>query len=100
MLELHAVDIPWWDDVVTGVSKPIIEADGYQAVPDAPGLGIELNEEVVREHLREPSYAVPGGYFEPTPMYDKALIGGHPRGPYPHLDAEGNLVDDFDEHTK
>lgn len=100
VLEYHAVDIPWWDDLVTGVSKPIIEKDGYQTVPDAPGLGIELNEEVVKEHLRKPNYAVPGGYFEPTPMYDTPLIGGHPRGPYPHLDAEGNLVNDYDEHTK
>jgi hypothetical protein len=35
-------------------------------VPDTPGLGVELNEEVVKAHLR------PGaGYFEPTPDWDK-----------------------------
>ena len=26
---------------------------GYVTVPDAPGLGIDLNEEVIREHLRQ-----------------------------------------------
>src|SRR5262249_36725320 len=88
VLEYHAVDIPWWQDVVTGVEKPIIGTDGYQPVPDTPGLGVELNEAVVKEHLRNPSYAVPGGYFEPTVMYDKPLIGRHALGPYPHFDAD------------
>jgi L-alanine-DL-glutamate epimerase-like enolase superfamily enzyme len=98
VLEMHAVDIPWWQDMVTGVSKPIADK-GYQSVPDSPGLGVELNESVVKAHLSKLNYAVPDGYFEPTPMYDKPLIGGHPRGAYPHLDAEGRLVDDLDEHT-
>ena len=92
--------IPWWEDLVTGVEKPIIGRDGFQTVSDTPGLGLELNEAVVKEHLRQPSYAVPSGYFEPTPMYDKALIGRHKVGPYPHLDAEGKLVNDLDESTK
>jgi L-alanine-DL-glutamate epimerase-like enolase superfamily enzyme len=98
VLEMHAVDIPWWQDLVTGVSKPIADK-GYQSVPDTPGLGIELNADVVKAHLIKTNYAVPGGYFEPTPMYDIPLIGGHPRGAYPHLDAEGKLVEDLDEHT-
>ena len=34
-------------------------------MPDAPGLGVELNEEVVKQHLRPKS-----GYFEPTPEWD------------------------------
>jgi L-alanine-DL-glutamate epimerase-like enolase superfamily enzyme len=99
VLEYHAVDIPGWQDVVTGVEKPIFGTDGYQHVPDTPGLGLELNEAVVKEHLRNPSYAVPGGYFEPTVMYDKPLIGRHALGPYPHFDADGNFVNDLDEHT-
>jgi L-alanine-DL-glutamate epimerase-like enolase superfamily enzyme len=34
-------------------------------VPDGPGLGITLNEDVVRQHL------MPGtGYFEPTTQWD------------------------------
>jgi len=86
--EHHAADMPWWQDLVTGVSKPIIE-DGYVRVPDTPGLGIELNEEAVRKHLREP------GYFEPTPMYDSYGASGYldHRGGWPHYDDDGNWCD-------
>ena len=52
VLEYHAVDIPWWQDLVTGVKKPLIENDGYESVPDTPGLGIELNEEYCLLALR------------------------------------------------
>lgn len=99
VLEYHAVDIPWWQDLVMGVKKPIIENDGYQSVPDTPGLGVELNEAVVKEHLVTTGYPAPDGYFAPTPMYDKPMIGNHVRSRYPHLDAEGNLVNDLDEST-
>jgi L-alanine-DL-glutamate epimerase-like enolase superfamily enzyme len=50
-LEHHSVDNPWWEDLVTGIEKPMVR-DGYVTVPDTPGVGVELNEEVVREHLR------------------------------------------------
>jgi hypothetical protein len=40
-------------------------------VPEKPGLGIELNDEVCKEHLIIP------GYFEPTPQYDKPMVGTH-----------------------
>jgi len=87
-MENHAVDIPWWDDLVTGVAKPIIQ-NGYIPVPDTPGLGVELDEEVCRQHLRVP------GYFEPTPQYDEYIIDDfRPGGPYPHLDEHGNLVNE------
>jgi len=62
-LEVHSVDIPWWEDLVTGIPKPMVQ-NGFATVPDEPGLGIELNEEVVRRHLKEP------GYFEPTTEWD------------------------------
>ncbi len=65
-LENHSVDLEWWDDLVVGVDKPIIQ-NGYILVPQGPGLGIELNEEVVKEHLRPED----PGYFEPTPEWDK-----------------------------
>ena len=65
VLENHSVDNPWWDDMVTGLPNPIIQ-DGYIAVPEAPGLGIELNEEVIREHLRSDET----GYFLPTTEWD------------------------------
>ena len=83
-MENHAVDMPWWNDLVTGLPNPIVQ-NGYIQVPDAPGLGIELNEEVVKEHLRYP------GYFEPTPEFDEVIVSGFRRvGPWPHYDENGN----------
>lgn len=66
-LEHHFTDVPFWNDFITGVPNPIIQ-NGYIAVPEAPGLGFELNEEAVAAHLRpdEP------GLFEPTPEWDEA----------------------------
>jgi len=50
-LEVHSVDVPWWQDLVTGVPKPLIR-NGYIDVPNAPGLGIEgLNEKLIEEKL-------------------------------------------------
>ncbi len=63
VLENHSVDVPWWNDLVEGVAKPIC-SKGFITVPDKPGLGITLNEEVVKQHLAEP------GYFEPTPQWN------------------------------
>jgi L-alanine-DL-glutamate epimerase-like enolase superfamily enzyme len=63
-LEHHSLDVPWWQDLVTGLDKPFMK-DGFASVSDKPGLGIEVNEEVVKQHLREP------GLFEPTPEWDK-----------------------------
>ena len=69
------LDLPWWQDLITGAPKPLIQ-DGYITVPDGPGLGVELNEEVVKKHLRVP------GYFEPTPQYDDYIIQDYrPGGP-------------------
>ncbi|HZT32090.1 MAG TPA: mandelate racemase/muconate lactonizing enzyme family protein [Bryobacteraceae bacterium] len=64
VLENHAVDVPFWNDLVEGVEKPIIN-HGFITVPDKPGLGVTLNEEAVKQHLAEP------GWFEPTPQWDK-----------------------------
>jgi L-alanine-DL-glutamate epimerase-like enolase superfamily enzyme len=66
-LEHHSVDTPWWGNLVkmTG-SKPMIEK-GFANVPlDAPGLGIELNEEECKKHLGKEF-----GYFDPTPDWDQ-----------------------------
>lgn len=64
IMENHSVDVPWWNDLVEGVEKPIVN-HGFITVPDKPGLGITLNDEVMKQHLLEP------GYFEPTPQWDK-----------------------------
>jgi len=64
-LENHSVDIPWWNELATGLPNPIIQ-DGYIHVPEAPGLGVDLNPEVIKEHL-DPNDP---GYFEPTTEWD------------------------------
>ena len=51
ILEFHAQDVPWWNDLVVG-DQPLIQ-DGYVTLPDKPGLGVELNEDVARAHLEE-----------------------------------------------
>jgi L-alanine-DL-glutamate epimerase-like enolase superfamily enzyme len=66
VLENHSVDVPWWNDLVNGVEKPIVN-HGFIAVPDKPGLGVTLNDEVMKQHLMPNS----GGYFEPTTEWDK-----------------------------
>jgi L-alanine-DL-glutamate epimerase-like enolase superfamily enzyme len=64
VLENHSVDVPWWDNLVEGVAKPIFDR-GFIRVPEKPGLGITLNDEVMKQHLLEP------GYFAPTPEWDR-----------------------------
>ena len=51
-VEFHAIAVPWWNSLVKGISKPIIK-DGYIDVPETPGLGIDLDEKVVRKHLAD-----------------------------------------------
>jgi len=57
VLEWHWRERPHWHTLLR-TDTPIIQ-NGYIQMPDTPGIGAELNEEVVREHLR------PGtGFFE------------------------------------
>jgi len=64
-LENHSLDVPWWNDLVDGIEKPIIQ-HGYIQVPDKPGLGVTLNDDAVRQHL------MPGAeYFAPTKSWDQ-----------------------------
>ncbi len=67
-LEHHFTEVPFWSDFISiaGETKPIIER-GYIRVPEGPGLGFELNEDVLREHLVEWDK----GLFEPTPDWDR-----------------------------
>lgn len=66
VLENHSVDVPWWDDMVIGAPKKIVD-NGFIAVPDKPGLGVDdYNDEVIREHLH-PAY--PEMWAE-TPRWD------------------------------
>jgi L-alanine-DL-glutamate epimerase-like enolase superfamily enzyme len=49
VLEYHARDVPWWEDLCTGV-KPFV-SDGWMTVPDRPGIGVELDDQVGRSLL-------------------------------------------------
>ena len=51
-LEWHGMSVPFWDDMVTGLDGPVIR-DGYLKVPEGPGLGVDLNEEVARRYAKE-----------------------------------------------
>jgi L-alanine-DL-glutamate epimerase-like enolase superfamily enzyme len=65
-LEHHNVDTPWWENLVKMTGSQPMVTKGFANVPlDSPGLGIELNEEEVKKHLRG------GGYFDPTPEWDQ-----------------------------
>ena len=62
------VDNPWWPELVKMVGKQPLYTKGYANVPDdAPGLGVELNDEVMKQHLHPED----PGYFAPTPEWDK-----------------------------
>ncbi len=69
VLENHSVDLPWWDDLIDGIDKPLI-VDGYAPVPEAPGLGFgELNEAAIRERMDRRA-GRDAGYFEPTEAWN------------------------------
>jgi L-alanine-DL-glutamate epimerase-like enolase superfamily enzyme len=72
-VEHHALDLPWWRDLVTGLAPDYLDG-GYVTVPEAPGLGVDLNEEVVREHLVSWS-----GYFDSSDEWNAERVGflGH-----------------------
>ncbi len=58
VMENHSVDVPWWGDLAVGIEKPIVNK-GFITVPDKPGLGLTLNEEVAKQHLLEPEFMEP-----------------------------------------
>lgn len=65
-LENHSLDVPWWSSMAQEYTKTPIVNHGWIEVPDRPGLGVTLNEDVVRQHL------APGtAYFDPTPQWDQ-----------------------------
>jgi L-alanine-DL-glutamate epimerase-like enolase superfamily enzyme len=63
VMENHSVDVPWWGDLANGIEKPIVNK-GFITVPNGPGLGLTLNEDVARQHLLEP------GFMEATPQWN------------------------------
>ena len=52
VLEYHASDVPFWNDLVEGWTNPIIQ-DGFINMSEKPGLGVKLNEDVARRYARK-----------------------------------------------
>ena len=70
VLEHHSVDLPWWEDLIDGIEKPLV-VDGYAPVPEAPGLGFgELNEAAIRERM-DKRPGKDAGYFAPTDAWNE-----------------------------
>ncbi|MDB5246362.1 MAG: mandelate racemase/muconate lactonizing enzyme family protein [Segetibacter sp.] len=66
-LEHHSIDLPWWESLVKTTDGRKLITKGFANLPlTAPGLGIELNDEVVKQHL----HAKDKSYFEPTPQWN------------------------------
>ncbi len=67
-LEHHSVDVPWWESLVKTVGGFKMIDKGFATVPlTAPGLGIELNEDVLKEHIHPKDKS----YFAPTKDWDE-----------------------------
>jgi len=58
-MEWHAREVPWWNDMCERVAGdgPIL-SDGSIRVPEGPGLGVQLNRDVVAEYLTDGSELV------------------------------------------
>ena len=66
-LEHHSVDLTWWESLVKTTDNRQLITKGFANVPlEAPGLGIELNEDVVKEHL----HVKDKSFFAPTTEWD------------------------------
>ena len=65
-LEYHSVEVDWWDDIVTGLPKPLVK-NGFIEVPDKPGLGIDdIVDDVISQHLQPHAT----GIWQPTDHWD------------------------------
>ena len=62
-LEHHGVDVDGWEDIVTSL-KPIVDK-GFVKVPDAPGLGVNLNEEAAKRFMKKENT-----WFAPTDVWN------------------------------
>lgn len=56
-LEYHGQDVPFWNDLAVLPDRENVIENGYIPLSEAPGIGVELNEDVARK------YAKPGETF-------------------------------------
>lgn len=67
-LEHHSIDLPWWESLVKTTDGRKLITKGFANLPlTAPGLGIELNDEAVKQHLHPTDKT----YFAPTPQWNE-----------------------------
>ncbi len=67
-LEHHSIDLPWWEDLVKTTDGRKLITKGFANLPlTAPGLGIELNDDVVKAHLHPSDKS----FFRPTPEWNE-----------------------------
>lgn len=66
-LENHSYSVDFWGDLVTrpGMEDVPLLNDGFHDVPEGPGLGVELNEEVAKKHHDKEI-----GWFEETEKWN------------------------------
>jgi L-alanine-DL-glutamate epimerase-like enolase superfamily enzyme len=66
ILEMDVDDVPWKDDLI---DQELVIENGELLIPDWPGWGAELNEELTRRHVWKGG----PGYAEPPATHKKAL---------------------------
>ena len=64
-LEHKATDVPWRYDVAPGA---VPEADGFIQVPDAPGLGVDIDEGAAAAHPIQAASDFSYGHRTPEEM--------------------------------
>jgi L-alanine-DL-glutamate epimerase-like enolase superfamily enzyme len=70
----QAVDNPWWANLVRTTDGRKLVENGFANVPGtAPGLGIELNEEEIRNH----PFPTDKSYFAPTDSWNDKRSSDH-----------------------
>lgn len=75
-LEHHSVDLPWWESLVKTTDGRKLITKGFANVPnEAPGLGIELNEDVIKEHLhpKDKSFFAPTDEWNDKRSHDRVF---------------------------
>jgi L-alanine-DL-glutamate epimerase-like enolase superfamily enzyme len=71
VMEHHDAETSYYEDLVEGVAKPLVDKQGCVQVPEGPGLGFTLNEEVIKENLRRQGQDPGKVFFPPTEEWNK-----------------------------
>ena len=67
--EVMDKSVPWYDDVIS--KSPIVRDGGFWSIPEAPGLGIEVNEkEAAKYPYKEEIYAATDAYLDDGTVVD------------------------------